>query len=87
VSTLCKPVRYAATVASCGVVLHVVPVQGVTCIARSGGRLRELSMQELPNMDTSACVAIARGCTSLRSLDMSECQNISELGVRACVHL
>jgi hypothetical protein len=46
-----------------------------------GEALVELNLQGLPHMDVSACVALSRGATALKRLDLSECPNVTETAV------
>ena len=51
-------------------------------IAKHGASLTELHLNNLPLFETSASAALARGCTALRYLDLSECANVNHASVR-----
>jgi hypothetical protein len=56
--------------------------QAIEHIAKNGASLVELSLANLPLFETSASVALARGCRALRKLDLSECENVNAAAVR-----
>ena len=50
-------------------------------ISKTGANLVELSLQSLPKVDVSACVALSRGATSLKKLDLSFCPDVTNTAV------
>jgi hypothetical protein len=84
-------------VSSCGVILPFTAAQCIEHIAKYGAALKELSLAGLPLFETSCGVALARGATALRKLDLTECPNVDQASVRsphlirggacACVHV
>ncbi len=58
------------------------PSQSIEHIAKYGASLTDLSLCNLPKFETSAAVALARGCPALRSLDLAHCDRVDQKAVR-----